>query len=129
MQRLVSWLQSFAFQLRISASSVTQLTDRLIRNGLIERQGVTGDRRLVMIALSAEGKRLVDRFRKRRSLMFTKAIAQPRQAEQKDIIEAMKMVVRVFESSDQAAVQTSGLAPKQGRTRSNFTRGDKNEND
>src|ERR1700746_1327799 len=47
--------------LGISGPAMTQLTDRLTRKQLIERQSVDADRRAVMIALTPEGGRLVKR--------------------------------------------------------------------
>src|SRR5947208_1533864 len=49
--------------LRISAPAVTQLSNRLIRKHLIERQAADGDRRSVMIGLTERGKQAVDSFR------------------------------------------------------------------
>lgn len=98
-----------AAELRITASSVTQLTDRLISKGLVERQAVAGDRRSVLVALSAKGKRLVDGFRKRRSLLFKEALAQLGETEQAHVIEAMKMVIWALESYGQITVGKGGV--------------------
>jgi DNA-binding MarR family transcriptional regulator len=87
-----------ATELKMSASSVTQLTDRLIRKALIERQEVKGDRRSVHIALSGKGKRMVDQFRKRRSVLFTEAIARLTETEQAQVIAALEMVITAFDS-------------------------------
>src|SRR5918912_408170 len=62
-----------ASAMRISAPAITQLTDRLIRKGLIERSAAADDRRCVIVALSAEGRRLVDQFRQRRREIFNEA--------------------------------------------------------
>lgn len=91
----------FAEELGISASAVTQLTDRLIRKGLIERQAAADDRRSVLVALSAKGKRLVDGFRNQRGLFLRKALAQLSETEQAHVIEAMKMIIRALESYEQ----------------------------
>lgn len=93
-----------AAELRITASSVTQLTDRLISKGLVERQAVAGDRRSVLIALSAKGKRLVDGVRKRRGLLFREALVQLGEAEQAQIIEALKQVIGALERYEQKTV-------------------------
>jgi DNA-binding MarR family transcriptional regulator len=94
-----------AAELRISASSVTQLTDRLIRKGLIKRQAAENDRRSVLVALSVKGRRLVDQFRKRRALLFKGALSRLSQGEQAQVIGAMKMVVGALESYEQETVQ------------------------
>ena len=94
-----------ATELGISASSVTQLTDRLIRKGLIKRQAAENDRRSVLVALSVKGRRLVDQFRKRRALLFKGALARLGEGEQAQVIGAMKMVVRALESYEQEKVE------------------------
>ncbi len=88
-----------AAELNVTASSVTQLTDRLIRKGLIERQAAKNDRRAVIVALSSKGKRLVDGFRKRRALLLREAMTRLNKSEQADVIEAMKMVVNALNGS------------------------------
>jgi DNA-binding MarR family transcriptional regulator len=86
-----------AAQLRISAPAITQLTDRLIRKGLIERQAAADDRRCILIALSAKGKRLVDQFRKRRAQLFHNALASLKGEEQERLVEALGKVVLMLE--------------------------------
>lgn len=87
-----------ASELQISASAVTQLTDRLIRKGLIERQAAAGDRRSVLVGLSAKGERLVDGFRKRRALFFREVLEELSETEHSHVIKAMKMVNKGLES-------------------------------
>jgi MarR family 2-MHQ and catechol resistance regulon transcriptional repressor len=87
-----------ASELRISAPAITQLTDRLIRKGLIERRAAADDRRCVIVALSAQGIQLVDRFRRSRREIFNHAIADLSEADQKLVIEVLGRVVKVLES-------------------------------
>src|ERR1051325_4751677 len=63
-----------ATTLRISAPAVTQLTNRLTRKRLIERQAASGDRRSVMIALTERGRQAVESFRERRNAVFSEAL-------------------------------------------------------
>ena len=63
-----------AAEMRISAPAITQLTDRLIRKGLIERRAAADDRRCVIVALSDKGAHLVDQFRQRRREIFISAL-------------------------------------------------------
>lgn len=86
-----------AAELRISAPAITQLTDRLIRKGLIEREASVDDRRSVIVALSPEGRQLVDQFRQRRSQIFSGALAQLSEAEQAQVIQAMEKVIEALE--------------------------------
>lgn len=74
--------------LHISAPAVTQLTNRLIAKELIERHSSPGDRRLVLVALSPRGNRMVERFRKRRGEIFCGALARLEKGEQGSVVEA-----------------------------------------
>ncbi len=93
-----------AAALRISAPAITQLTDRLIRKGLIERQASANDRRSVLIALSAKGQQLVDQFRRRRSDIFNDALAELDDAEQAQVVGALEKVVAALESYESKVV-------------------------
>jgi DNA-binding MarR family transcriptional regulator len=97
-----------AVELRVSPSSVTQLTDRLIRKQLLQRQSVAGDRRCVLVAVSAKGKRLIDDFRRRRSLVFQEALAQLNAKEQQHILAAMKMVVETLDRYEEVTRSDQG---------------------
>lgn len=90
-----------AAELQLSASAITQLTDRLIRKGLIGRQAAEADRRSVIIRLSAKGLRLIEEFRKRRGVFFREAIAQLSETEQAHVIEAMNTVIAALKSYEQ----------------------------
>ena len=81
-----------AAELRISAPAVTQLTDRLTRKSLIDRRPVQGDRRMVLLSLTAHGKSVVDGFRHHRNEIFSDALGHLSQRERADVIEALKMV-------------------------------------
>jgi DNA-binding MarR family transcriptional regulator len=93
-----------ALELRISAPAVTQLTDRLIRKGLIARQAAAADRRTVLVALSGKGRRLIDQFRKRRCEIFSGALAQLREVERAEVIASLEKMVAALEQYE------SGLA-------------------
>lgn len=88
-----------AEELGISAPAITQLTDRLVRKGLIERRPSEGDRRCVIVALTVRGTSLVDEFRARRRAVFTGAIAHLSGAEQEQVFKALEMVTEALEAS------------------------------
>jgi DNA-binding MarR family transcriptional regulator len=92
-----------AAELRISAPAITQLTDRLIRKGLIERHAAVDDRRCVIVALSTDGRRLVDRFRQRRREIFNEALAELSEVERRQAFEVLEKVVKVLESYESGA--------------------------
>jgi len=105
-----------ACQLKISAPAITQLTDRLVRKGLIERSSVEGDRRCVIVALSERGRQLIDQFRHRRHEIFTRALEHLNREEQAKVVEVLAKVVAALEKIEiepAAKVSKSSLLPKE----------------
>ena len=98
-----------AAELKISAPAITQLTDRLLRKGLIERRAVDGDRRCVLVALSSRGKRLVDQFRKRRCQIFSEALSELEAEDQTLVVEALSKVVAALEAYEAKACGEKAL--------------------
>lgn len=82
-----------AEELGISAPAITQLTDRLVRKGLIERRVREDDRRCVVVALSAKGERLVGEFCRRRREVLAGALSGLGETEQTEVFEALGKVV------------------------------------
>jgi DNA-binding MarR family transcriptional regulator len=105
-----------AAELQISAPAITQLTDRLIRKSLIERQTAASDRRTVLVALSAKGKRLMEQMRKRRCEIFSRALLQLDESERAEVTAALEKVIAALEQ------QESKLAIKGERIASNTVR-------
>jgi DNA-binding MarR family transcriptional regulator len=96
-----------AVSLGISAPAMSQLTDRLIRKRLIERRSADGDRRAVIIELTEQGKRVVDRFRKRRSEVFTEALSRLKDLDRAEVIDALSKVVEALEKQEERIEPTS----------------------
>jgi DNA-binding MarR family transcriptional regulator len=93
-----------ASSLGISAPATTQLTDRLVRKRLIERRSADADRRAVIIALTEQGKLVVDRFRKRRSEIFAGALSRLNDLDRAEVIDALGKVVIALEGRDESRV-------------------------
>ncbi len=85
-----------AAALGISAPAVTQLTDRLGRKRLIERQAVKTDRRAVMVAVTEKGERVIDGFRKRRNEVFADTLSRLSDRDRTEVIDALSKVVAVL---------------------------------
>src|SRR5713226_6105192 len=81
-----------ATSLSISAPAVTQLTDRLVRKRLIERRPVEADRRSVAVALTIEGRRVVDTFRRRRNEVFAQALDRLTGDDRAEVILALDKI-------------------------------------
>lgn len=56
--------------LGVDASTVTRMCDRLVRDGLVVRRGQRSDRRVVQVALTAEGMSVIDAVTARRREEF-----------------------------------------------------------
>jgi DNA-binding MarR family transcriptional regulator len=100
-----------ASQLKISAPAITQLTDRLIRKGLIKRTAGAEDRRCVIVGLSVRGRQLIDQFRRRRREIFSRALAHLSSQEQSDITEALVKVVTALEAFE-SRLELENASPK-----------------
>jgi DNA-binding MarR family transcriptional regulator len=92
-----------ATEMKISAPAITQLTDRLIRKGLIERSAAADDRRCVIVGLSTDGRCLVDQFNRRRQEIFDEALAELSETERKQAVEVLGKVVKALETYESSA--------------------------
>lgn len=101
-----------ASELRISAPAITQLTDRLIRKGLIERRATADDRRCVIVALSDKGIELVDQFRRSRRDIFNRAIGDLSEDDRALVIEVLGKVVKALESYEASAAEAQNSSLK-----------------
>jgi len=99
-----------AVTLRISAPAVTQLTDRLMRKHLIERQVADGDRRSVMIGLTERGRQAVESFRKRRHTIISGALDFLDDLERAQIVLALSKMVGALEQYETARLQPASDA-------------------
>jgi DNA-binding MarR family transcriptional regulator len=97
-----------AASLSISAPAVTQLTNRLVRKRLIERRSVEADRRSVAVALTLEGRRVVDTFRRRRSQVFAQALDRLGDDDRAAVIHALDKIAAVLNPREASEVGHPG---------------------
>jgi len=93
--------------LGISAPAVTQLTDRLGRKRLIERQAVETDRRAVIVTVTEKGGRVIDGFRKRRNEVFAGTLSRLSDRDRREVIEALSKVAAVLHEHE--PIRSEGL--------------------
>lgn len=111
-----------AVALGITAPAVTQLTDRLGRKNLIERQSLASDRRSVLIAITDQGGRLVDAVQRQRREVFSDVILRLPAGDRAEVLAALAKVTAVFEvpenreSSPRSATKGPNLGAKGQRT-------------
>lgn len=104
-----------ASALGISAPAVSQLTDRLGRKQLIERQTLDGDRRAVMVAVTGKGERVIDGFRKRRNEIFAETLSRLSDQDRTEVVAALKKVAAVLQGAATAGPEDLG-APSSFRS-------------
>ena len=102
--------------LGISAPAVTQLTDRLGRKKLIERQTISTDRRAVLIAITERGGRLIDAFQQRRVEVFTGVISRLEEGDREQVITALGKIAAILGVPETNKLQHPG-APAQAHAR------------
>jgi DNA-binding MarR family transcriptional regulator len=85
-----------AAALGISAPAVTQLTDRLLRKHLIERQAAKSDRRSVIISINDKGKGVIDESRKRRNEVVAYTLLRLGDDDRAEVIGALGKLAGVL---------------------------------
>jgi DNA-binding MarR family transcriptional regulator len=85
-------LGALAEFLAVNASTATRMCDRLIRKRLIRRRTVQSDRREVRLALTEEGREIVDHATKRRRIEIARLLESVPVAEQRRLIRALAYI-------------------------------------
>jgi DNA-binding MarR family transcriptional regulator len=78
----------------VSFSTMTSMVDRLLQNGLLERQRDEKDRRIVLVSLSAKGKKMVDYLMKARKQNLEKFLCELTQDEVREFVKSIENVAR-----------------------------------
>lgn len=89
---------ALADRLKVRPATMTGLADRLVRHGLIERHSDEGDRRLVLLALSAEGDSIMRDIEERVSSYMADILGQLTDAETKALVRSLE---RLAEAADE----------------------------
>jgi DNA-binding MarR family transcriptional regulator len=87
-----------AASIGISAPAVSQLTDRLVRKRLIERQSKDTDRRSVILSLTVKGAQVVDGIRARRNQVFREVLSRLSDEDSRQAIAALSKIASVLEA-------------------------------
>lgn len=81
----------------VAQPSMTQLVQRLERDGWVRRTPSREDRRVVLVAVTAAGRRLVERRRAERAEVFDRALAQLDPADRDAVLHAVPALSRLAE--------------------------------
>ncbi len=66
-------MKELSHRLMVTGGNVTGITDQLVTEGLVERQGVEGDRRAFRVRLTPEGRQLFERMAAQHELWIVEA--------------------------------------------------------
>ena len=78
----------------VSVSTMTGMVDRLIQGGLLERQRDGADRRIVLVGLSAAGKKMLDHLIKVRRRELEKFLVNLTRYEVREFRDSIETVAR-----------------------------------
>lgn len=83
-----------ARHLNITLSAVTNLTDKLYNLGLISRERSEADRRVVVISLKEEGKKVLERMCENRNNIFSEYFACLTEKEMEMLLQITRKVLQ-----------------------------------
>ncbi len=86
-------MSQLARRLDISESAATDLADRLVRQGLAERKADPRDRRVVVLALSEEGRRIIGRIERQRRKMAESILGALSDAQLGELLRLIEVMV------------------------------------
>jgi DNA-binding MarR family transcriptional regulator len=86
---------------RVSAPTITRIVDALVSEGLVRREPSGTDRRLVQLAATTEGRRLMERGRSRRIQSLAAELARLTRAE----LEVLERAVGLLEALERVATE------------------------
>ncbi len=85
-----------AQHLNVSTPTITGIIDRLVREGLVERQDDPSDRRVVLNRLTPQGQALMERLAHRSDDELNRQVASLSEAEQSAVAQALKRLDAAF---------------------------------
>ncbi len=76
----------------VSFSTMTSMVDRLLQNGLLERQRDDDDRRIVLVSLSVKGKKMVDYLMRARKQNLERFLCELTRDEVREFVKSIENV-------------------------------------
>lgn len=86
-------MSSLSSELGISLSAITQIADRLERQGMVERVPDAQDRRVKSLRLTSLGMATMEKRRKRRAELISRALEQLPPTSRDEVISALKTLL------------------------------------
>jgi DNA-binding MarR family transcriptional regulator len=84
-------------ELEVAMSSASQMVDRLVAQGLVERRQDADNRRQVIIRLTPQGQALIGELRRGILARYRKLFKRLEPAEQEELVGAFESIVRILE--------------------------------
>jgi DNA-binding MarR family transcriptional regulator len=105
-------MRELARALSFSESSATAAADRLVRQGLVERLDDPSDRRVVLLALTAGGRELVDRVQEASSRKTSRMLHALSDRQLAEFVEICQTMLDAYEADEahQALAGTKGAS-------------------
>jgi len=92
-------LNSLSRELGVATSSASQMVDRLVIMGLVERTQAEGDRRRVILETSSQGEDLLEKIRRNIGLRYEGLFRHLEESEQASLTEAIHTLVGILEKA------------------------------
>jgi DNA-binding MarR family transcriptional regulator len=88
-------MSELAVARNVALNTATSLVDRLVAAGLVERRGDPSDRRVVRVAITAKGRRLVERLRSIRGTAMRRLLDELSDEEIDQVLTVMPALARL----------------------------------
>ncbi len=92
-------LNALSQELEIATSSASQMVDRLVAMGLVERTPADGDRRSIVLIASAQGEGLLEKVKEEILRRYQDLFHHLGSAEQANLAGAIHTLVRILEKA------------------------------
>jgi DNA-binding MarR family transcriptional regulator len=94
--REIMKMKELSEALSLTSSTMTRMIDNLVKEGLVERGHEPRDRRLVIVKLTNEGKRLTDNIKVYKEKYF-KSVMENVESDGKEMASSLKTLIDAFE--------------------------------
>jgi DNA-binding MarR family transcriptional regulator len=89
-------MKELSNSLSLTSSTMTRMIDNLVKEGLVERGHEPRDRRLVIVKLTNEGKKLTDNIKVYKEKYF-KSVMENVESDGKEMASSLKILIGAFE--------------------------------
>jgi DNA-binding MarR family transcriptional regulator len=92
-------LNTLSRELEVATSSASQMVDRLVAMGLVQRSTADGDRRSIVLTTSTRGEELLETVKEEILLRYQELFRHLGAAEQANLAGAIHTLVRILEKA------------------------------